>query len=160
MTISEYVAQQTVRIAEALAHFIQTTEPDRLEWQPAVEGEKASTRCALEQISECVQVNHLMAAVLRGETVSIPPGPRPDIVFAGVEDAQKRLRASAQDLASAIQSLSEADFEREFQHPRGLIRGSNLIMMGYRNMAYHAGQINFIQTLYGDVEFHAPPNWR
>ena len=26
--------------------------------------------------------------------------------------------------------------------------------MPYRNMAYHAGQVNYVQMLYGDTEFH------
>ena len=38
--------------------------------------------------------------------------------------------------------------------------GENVIVMCLRNMAYHAGQTNFIQILYGDTEFHVPPTWR
>ena len=56
--------------------------------------------------------------------------------------------------------MSAEDLHRKFQHPRGLFVGSNLIMMCLRNMAYHAGQINLIQMLSGDGEFHVPPKWR
>jgi uncharacterized damage-inducible protein DinB len=75
-------------------------------------------------------------------------------------DAQQRLMASAEELATAIRGMSEEDLDRIFLHPRAPMRGQNMIMICYRNMAYHAGQINFIQTLYGDQEFHLPPNWR
>ncbi len=159
MTVMQYVAQQTIRMAEALAHFIQTSHEDRLTWRPGAEGD-APTRSILEQVGECVQVNHLFAALLRGESISTPSGPRPDITFVDAADAQRQLLASAEDLSGAIRGLSEADIERIYQHPRGPMRGENMILMGYRNMAYHAGQINFIQTLYGDMEFHVPPNWR
>lgn len=159
MTVTQYVARQTVRMAEALAHFLQTTPSDRLTWRPAAEG-GVSTRTALEQTGECVQVNRMMAAVLRGEKIAPPPGGWPEIAFADVADAQAQLLASANELASAIEALSEEALEREFQHPRGPMLGSNLILMSYRNMAYHAGQINFIQILSGDAEFHVPPNWR
>jgi hypothetical protein len=159
MTVQEYVAGQTIRAAEALAHFVQTTEADRLVWQP--EGEAGvTTRSAFQQISECVQVNGLMAKMLRKEAVAAPAGPRPDIAFKDGADAQEQLMASARGLADAIRNLADADLDAEYQHPRGLMLGSNLILMAYRNMIYHAGQINFIQTLYGDTEFHVPPNWR
>ena len=39
------------------------------------------------------------------------------------------------------------------------MKGITLIEMPYRNMAYHCGQLNFIQTIYGDKEFHLPPTW-
>jgi len=155
MTITEYVAQQTMRMAEALAYFIETTQAERLDWQPVGEDE-AETRSALDQVSECIEVNHAMAALLRGETVRPPSG----LELADGGDAQRRLLASAEDLAAAIRGVSEADLDRTYSHPRGQILGRNMILMGYRNMAYHAGQINFIQTLYGDPEFHVPPNWR
>jgi len=56
--------------------------------------------------------------------------------------------------------MSEADLSRVFEHPRGQMSGENVIIMCLRNMAYHAGQANFIQILYGDTEFHVPPTWR
>ena len=42
----------------------------------------------------------------------------------------------------------------------GLLRptsGEVLIDMPYRNMTYHGGQINLIQLLLGDKEFHMAP---
>ena len=66
----------------------------------------------------------------------------------------------AEELAAAIRGLTEEDLERTYPHPRGPRLGANLILICYRNMAYHAGQINYIQTLYGDQEFHVPANWR
>ena len=38
--------------------------------------------------------------------------------------------------------------------------GKNVILMPMRNMGYHIGQLNLIQMLYGDAEFHVPANWR
>jgi hypothetical protein len=160
MTITDYVARQTIRIAEAMAHFIETTAPERLDWHPAIQAsDTPSTRSILEQVGECVQVNHLIARLLRGETAA-PTGSRQEIAFADGADARRQLLASAEELAEAIRGVSDADLERVFPHPRAPMRGENLILACYRNMAYHAGQINFIQTLYGDTEFHLPPNWR
>ena len=33
-----------------------------------------------------------------------------------------------------------------------------MIQITTGNMYYHFGQINFIQTLYGDTAFHLPPS--
>lgn len=157
MRIQDYVAEQMERMAESLAHFIGTTRADRLDWQPPAE-EGGQTRSALQQVGECVVVNRYMAQLMRGEET--PTAPSYEFAFASTEEAQRLLLESAMELADAIRGLSDADLDRDFKHPRGIIQGRNLIIMPLRNMAYHGGQINFIQTLYGDSEFHVPPKWR
>jgi hypothetical protein len=159
MTVQEYVARQTERMAESLAHFIGSTKEDRLNWQPPSEGSEPC-RSAYQQIGECVQVNRRLAMLLRGEPMPSGPPQTAEIPFAGPQEAQEQLRASAKEMADAIRALPDDGLAREFPHPRGVMRGENFILTAYRNMAYHAGQINYIQTLYGDAEFHLPPNWR
>lgn len=159
MTAAEYAARQTERMAEALAHFIATTPEDRLAWHPSMEG-SAPTRSILEQVSECVTVNRLLAAVLRGGDLPSPDASMPPLHFSGGQEAQEQLISSARELAAAISVMTEEDMSRLYNHPRGQMFGQNLMLMGYRNMAYHAGQANLIQMLYGDSEFHVPPNWR
>ena len=159
MTVPEYIARQTERMADSFAHFIATTPDDRLVWHPHIEG-AAPTRSILEQVSECVVVNRMMAALLRGGKVE-PAGPNsPPIKFANGQDAQEQLVTSARELATAIRMMPEADLARIYEHPRGKMSGENVIVMCLRNMAYHAGQTNLIQMLYGDAEFHVPPTWR
>jgi hypothetical protein len=159
MTIPEYIARQTERMADSLAHFIATTPEDRLVWHPSLEG-AGPTRSILEQVGECVTVNRLIAAVIRGGNVPKPEPGAPPMRFANGQDAQEQLVVSARELAVAISAMTEADLSRIYDHPRGRMVGENLIIMCLRNMAYHAGQANFIQILYGDVEFHVPPTWR
>jgi hypothetical protein len=157
MTVPEYVARQTIRLADGFAHFLSTTPDDRLVWHPTLPG-AAPTRSMLEQVSECVSVNRLLAAVLRhGEAL---PMPAESIDFANGLDAQEHLVSSARELAAAISAMSEHDLAGSYIHPRGVMLGENIIMMGLRNMAYHTGQVNLIQILYGDADFHVPPNWR
>lgn len=159
MTVPEYMARQTERMADSLAHFIATTPEDRLVWHPSIEG-SGPTRSILEQVSECVVVNRLIAALLRGGPVPATGMNTPPIKFANGQDAQEQLVVSARELAAAISAMTDADLARVYEHPRGKMAGENVIMMCLRNMAYHAGQANFIQILYGDTEFHVPPMWR
>src|SRR5690242_12329244 len=106
MNVREYVARQTERMTEALAHIIAATPEDKLVWHPKLEG-SAPTRSILEQVGECVSVNRFVAALLRGENLTPPSGGWPEIVFANGQDAQEQLVASARELAAAIGSLDE-----------------------------------------------------
>lgn len=158
MTVAEFQAKKLERIADALAHFVQTTREDRLIWEAPGEQDQKG-RSVLAQVSECVVVNRLFAALLRGEQVDAPAARAnaPHYVEAGAACAE--LTASGGELALAVRGMSDADLERDYPFWRGPVPGDVLIEMGYRNMAYHAGQVNFIQCLYGDAEFHVPPTW-
>jgi hypothetical protein len=160
MTVFEFQATRIERIAEALAHFVATTEPDKLEWRVPLHG--AQTRTILELVGECIIVNRYAAALLRGETDLLQPRFDGDMPapFADAVDAQSQLISSAAEVAAAVRGLTEGALDREYPHYRGPMKGHVLLEMPYRNMAYHAGQVNFIQTLYGDTEFHVPENWR
>jgi hypothetical protein len=113
----------------------------------------------LEQVEECIIVNGLFAALLRGEEIDREAARNNRCSFVDAADANVQLVASAQEVADAIRALPDVDLAREFPFWRGPVLGENLIEMPYRNMCYHCGQINFIQTLYGDQEFHVPPTW-
>lgn len=153
MPLQDYVAEQTERVAAALADFAATTAPNRLHWEPSGEG-GAKGRSVLDQIAECVGVNFRFAALLRGDAAPDAfPAPQT------ATEAQEQLTASAGALAAAIRGLSDDALEAPLQLPRGPLLTRSVMLAPFRNMAYHAGQINFIQTLAGDTEFHSPPTW-
>lgn len=154
-TIFEFQGRKIERMAASLAHFVATTPADKLNWCPATDA-NSQTRSVLAQVAECVQVNRYTAALLRGETsdfafllATFPDG----------EEAQRHLIASGQEFAQSVRGLDEGALAHLYPHWRGLLSGEVLIEAPYRNMAYHAGQINMIQLLAGDKEFHLPPTW-
>ena len=71
--------------------------------------------------------------------------------------AQTELRKSAAEVAAAIRALPDDALTRNYQTQMMTLLGEVLIDMPYRNMTYHGGQINFIQLLLGDKEFHMAP---
>ena len=160
MTVQEYLAKRTLGIAEGFVHFLKLTPEDRRDWRlEATDG--SHTRSMLEQAGECVSVNRMFAKMLKGESFAPGEDPMAEAKFENIEEAEKLLLESAAVLASAIRELPDASLEKTFVHPKGFqILGENLILLGFRNMAYHVGQVNFIQTLYGDHVFQAPSNWR
>lgn len=152
MTVQEFQADATVRAAKALAHHVLTTEPDKRDWTPTVEG-AAPLRSALDMASECIAVHGIFVALLRGEaSPGINPitAPRP---FSTVEEACKQVIASAETLAAEIRRMTEADLNREYVTRRGPMPGFLLIEAPLRNLHYHSGQINLLQLLHGDAEF-------
>jgi hypothetical protein len=158
MTVMEFQAKKIERIAEALAHYVATTREDRLTWEVPGEGE-AKGRSALDMVSECVVTNKMFAALLRGETPDVQAARANAPTFTDAETANAQLIASGKELGAAVRALTDADLARIFPFWRGPVTGEVLIEGGYRNMVYHGGQINFIQCLYGDAEFHVPPTW-
>ena len=125
-----------------------------LNWSQAAPNSEP-TRMVLELVGECVNANRMFAALLRGESPE-----KPADLNLTLETAQQEIIASSNELAAAIGYMNEEDFEKDFIHPvRGPLKGKILAMGAYRNMAYHSGQINFIQILNGDHEFHVPPTW-
>lgn len=152
MTLQEYQAEEILRAARALAHFVMTTDPDKRDWKPEVTG-AAPLRSTLDMVAECIAVHDFFTAILRDETL---PAARPNEIprpFAEAEDGCALLLASAERLADAIRSMSEADLSREFPLRGRMIPGLWLSELPMRNMHYHSGQINLLQLLHGDAEF-------
>lgn len=155
MTVSQFQADRIENAGRLLAHFVQSTPPEKRNWVPSVEG-AAGLRSVLDMVSECIHVNRMFAALIRGESVT-PFNPieaaRP---FARDDEAIAQLTESAKALAEAVRAMTDADLDREFVTRRGPMPGASVIELPYRNMAYHGGQVNLIQLLYGDTEFHIP----
>ncbi len=160
MTVSQNMARKIERIAEAFGHFIATTQEDRLHWRPAADP-ASRTRSVLELASECIRDNRHYAALLRGEN-PVSPGPgreQPALPFVDGKDAQIQLVESGRELAAAVRAVGGEGLTRIYPRWKGRVSGELLLEIAYRGMAYHAGQVNYIQTLYGDTEFHLPPTW-
>ncbi len=150
----DFLALHTERIAKSMAEFLSSTAPDRLTWNPVSESGD-QIRSVLQITAECVRVNDQFAAIIRGEQFS-----GEDPIFEDAACASSELERSAKNLADTLRAAPETVIDTVFQTHRGPFAGNNLVIAAYRNMAYHCGQINMIQSLSGDSMFHAPANWR
>ena len=150
MTIQEFQARKTERIAIAVSHYVATTPADKLGWCPST-GEESCTRSVLEQAAECVACNRMVLGLLGGEPCQDP------VKIADADTAKIELLKSAAEVAAVIRALPDDTLNRSFQTHSMTLSGEVLIDMPYRNMTYHGGQINLIQLLLGDKEFHMAP---
>ncbi|WP_395145912.1 DinB family protein [Armatimonas sp.] len=154
MTVQEFQAEKIEGSAKLLAFWLGSMPEDKQSWVPDVSG-SAGLRTAREQVAECAAANRFFAALLKGEK---PPLFRPFEVkseYTSLEAAEQDLITSAAECAAVIRGMSDADLEKEYRLRRSMT-GYQIIDFPYRNMAYHAGQINQLQLLYGDTEFHIP----
>ncbi len=154
MTVAEWQAYLIERAATTMAHFIGTTDPERLSWTPAVDG-GPHTRSVLQQTAECVSINRRFASLLRGDSLAQSDEPH----FEDAATAQQELIASGQELAQAVRDAGTDALGREYSTRMGPLSGAVLFELPLTNMHYHSGQINMIQLLYGDEEFHVPPKF-
>lgn len=150
MTVQEFQSRKILRIAQTLAHFVATTPEDRLDWCPCLD-EKSCTRSVLDQIRECVACNRYIASLLGG-------GETPDShrSITDGRSAQEELLVSAEALAGILRCIPDEALSKPFTMPSMTVTGEVLIDLPTRNMAYHGGQINYLQLLLGDTESHVP----
>ena len=150
-SIAAWQARLIVKSAAILADFVKSTREDRLRWQPSID-ENSKTRSVLEQVGECIFANERFCQILLGDA---PPRPPENWdTFEGAEDAVQKLVESANRLAELVGAMDSAALARDYQTHRGAMPGALAIQFPVRNMTYHMGQINMIQLLYGDTEFH------
>jgi uncharacterized damage-inducible protein DinB len=58
-------------------------------------------------------------------------------------------------LCEAIESVPTARLEESHEMPWGMsMTVADLLFMGYWNIVYHTGQVNYVQMLLGDTEMH------
>jgi hypothetical protein len=154
MTPQQLLAEQVERIADSIAHFVETTAPEALDWKPENPG-SAGSRSILQMVAECVAVNRRFTAKLShadSEGIQEP-------VLENSGDAVKQIIDSGRRFAAVIRDLSDDALAADYLHKGNHVSGDYLIVGAYRNMAYHSGQINLIQMLKGDPEFHRPQSW-
>lgn len=139
-------------MASIIAHWVETTPADKLGWQAPGEGE-AKGRSVYDMLVEISNVNRSFAARLNG----VEPASGEGKTYSSPEEAMRDLQDSAKELANAVRSQSDDVLTKHFDLWNTQVPGEILITLPMDNMIYHGGQINMVQILCGDAEFHIPP---
>ena len=127
-------------------------EDKRSGWVPM--GEARSTQ---DQLVEVAQVPYFFVPFLTGETPA-PTDPEADksatAALTTIESAEEACAKSYEVFYAAVAGVSDADLETEVTIPWGKCTKADLIFFPYWNTVYHIGQINYIQTMLGDIDMH------
>ncbi len=128
-------------------------------WKPTLSDN--SGRSARQLLEECTLTNLTFAEMLRS-------GVEPDL---GWEDAISKLsaiesgalieqfRAGNEALETVIEAMSDDHLGETFLWPwaERQVSFAEFVFVPAWHLDYHAGQINYIQTLYGDWDDHSAP---
>ncbi|HLV82011.1 MAG TPA: hypothetical protein VKT32_17105 [Chthonomonadaceae bacterium] len=152
--ITAMAAKMNREVAAGLARHFQAMSPEKQTWQPLDAG-----RCALDQIQECAGINLWTAQMLRDR--AMPPigenwMQQLKTQYDTPEKALAGLQTGTDALIAAIEAFPAEHLDDTLQLPWDSAPSSlaEIMMLAYWNMAYHLGQISYIQTLYGDRENH------
>lgn len=158
MRVQDYMARLTSEATETLIRFVRSTPEERWTWSPLDQG-----RTVLDQLQECARVPLWFDEIL---TTKASPSWPEDFwmrerearkVWDTVDRAEEALLANTARLTATIRTLSDEDLEIMVTLPfRGGVRVSlaDILQFHLRNLYWHAGQIAYVQTLYGDRDMH------
>jgi hypothetical protein len=152
MTLQQLAASRTKRAAQDLIAAAESTPAERLSWVPMGEA-----RTILDQLTECVVANMKWTQILRTRRYANLGRVVWEAVESECDSLSKlttRLQQSAADLCEAIGSIPDNETGDEIETEWGPYTLADCCLHAYWNMVYHEGQINYIQTLYGDTEEH------
>ena len=151
MSKMEEMAQFIEANTQMFAYTIQNTPADKIVWKAKAEGQTAEGRDILDMAQECIGLNAKFTACFSGQTME-PPTVTP-------ENVVELLIASGKLTADVVRVLTPEQLETKYDLGWAQLTGDFMVRILFMHPAYHNGQANFIQTLYGDTEFYMPPGF-
>lgn len=141
-SIKEIAKNATMTVADRLCKDASYIPDEKMDWRPMEHG-----KSAVQIMAECASTNLVFADVLNGAA------PREIPVITDPAELSSHLMESATEVCKAIDSMdSLLDL---LQMPWGAsMSATEAIMLSASHMQYHDGQINYIQLLLGDSNFH------
>ena len=115
-------------------------------------------RTALEFTSEVGAFNKMAAQVVRGDQPVVPSSEERKAFYRSIDTREKAValvQEGTDALIEALKAADDASLVRPVTAPWGEeTTAFELANMAAGNMMYHAGQVNYIQSLFGDAELH------
>lgn len=156
----EAVAQATGNVERAhtrLVHLLSFVPDDKLTWAPS-----PSSRSSLRLVAHCAASNAFFTKVIKN---GLPqPMPTPEEFFRGLsegeatvatrEEALALLEGTTADLRRAIDALTAIELDATPDSPFGPLPMSFWLEQTGEHLAYHAGQLAYMQTIWGDLDNH------
>ena len=118
---------------------------DKLDWVPT-EG----ARTARQLITEVVMMPAYTALALVQRQVPEYGEFSERYKAMSVPELLRQLTVNTQQLSEAINAFPESEFDKTLTAPWGTWTYFQTMSYPYWNLMWHTGQINYIQTLYGD----------
>ena len=140
------------KVNEAHHHLLvalKYTPDDKLDW---VSLGKAKT--PTEIAAECAMVYRGVVSLIQGGTIDAPGREMKPEDHATRDGLLKLLEEALREFASAAEPLTEEQLQEKRQAPWGEDTIAGLLEKAQVHTIWHVGQLNYIQTLWGDSDMH------
>lgn len=154
------IAQLREGVEQAKARLLGTFEcvpEDKLRWSPS-----PSARTALQIVGHCAVVNRSFAAIIRGEGVPLSGTAQEarlqiramDVDFATRQEAVAQIEDSVAEVLEALDGVTDALLGTTPANPFGALPFAFWMSQPSNHMNGHVAQIDYLQTIWGDLEWH------
>jgi hypothetical protein len=158
MRYQDVIVEKIENAARSLSQSARSMPEEKLTWEPLEKG-----RSALSQLQECGGTPRMIPLLLRGEGDRIPADFFTKLkaerdAWKTIADCEAAFQANIGPALEAIRNYPDDRLSALLPVPwtfQKMQAASDLILDMYWNMSYHLGQINYIQTLYGDKRMHS-----
>ncbi len=152
MNLQQLESRRVQTMAQIFLEAARHVPADKADWKP-----DPRAKSAHEIVSHLAKANGFFTQILRGEP---PTGDTaPETEGRRYEDSLKEFEKSAQELVETIASLPDERLGETVQLPWGQSWKMTMIVAAASgHIAYHWGQIGYLQTLWGDAtDYHLIP---
>jgi hypothetical protein len=153
MTAKEFIKSEIDRAGASVFARAKKVPADKLEWSPLDHG-----RSVMNLVQECALCPSWTVDVLKTKKFESDPNESmaeyeaARAAITDLDSAEAAFNKNVADLKAAIDGFPEGEMLEEITIPWGTFSYADLMFVPAWNCHYHVGQINYIQTLYGDKD--------
>ncbi|HXH62412.1 MAG TPA: DinB family protein [Fimbriimonadaceae bacterium] len=153
MRVQDFLVFETKRATEAFFETARKVPADKLEWSPLDSG-----RTVLSQAQECAMsptwaTSIIAAGKFDWDEAKMEKVKAEQESWKTLDDCEAACAKNAAQLIELIEGMPDGRLEETIEIPVGKDpkwRIVDLLHLQIWNLHYHTGQVNYIQTLYGD----------
>ena len=150
--VKDYVTERLQRAKKAYIDDLEAMSDEQIMNSPG-----GSARKPVDITYEVILVNKMITKRLKGEEPDAWPSEgwitAPED-FSNKEEIVKQFAASVDEVAAQIESRSEDQMLEPIETPNGPSSALKMGSFSAMHIAYHDGQLNYVQSLSGDMEMH------
>lgn len=158
--LAEFVGRCQARAKDAEKTLLKTfsfVPDDKLKWSPA-----STARTSLAIVAHCGMANEFFAGLVAGKAMPYMPTPAElkamelkfEASITDRADALRRLQASTQAFTEALATVTPERCATSPDSPFGSAPMPFWMELAGAHVEYHTAQINYLQTIWGDVVDH------
>ena len=146
-----------IRAKERLAGALATTPDDKTHWSPS-----PTARTPLQQVGHAAQATPILMGLLTGKPLPFAGLPEADAMreletgFMSRRQVLDLLDQTSAEYLAWLDTLTPEQVGSTVSMPFGLMPMAAGITLAADHLRSHAAQIDYTQTIYGDLDWHVP----